>query len=201
MGSQTRCAIPHLTVCRLSIRLRNCLSAARSGASDAGGHAGPELSLVVTGRPALRDSRRRQVGNRYSIPGLAGAFGTVLRATRSDAENDVGESKAPPACRFTSVRRRSQERLRTCPSLSGLDRITTTILDATGEEGGIQIPPDTRSVRKLVIPLSQRFFGKCPVRMIELGQAGIPRTELDQWQRLRSAARRRSRSRRLAARA
>jgi hypothetical protein len=28
-------------------------------------------------RTALRDSRRCQVGNRYSIPGLASAFGTV----------------------------------------------------------------------------------------------------------------------------
>jgi hypothetical protein len=36
-------------------------------------------------RTALRDSRRCQVGNGYSIPGLASAFSTVMRATRSDA--------------------------------------------------------------------------------------------------------------------
>jgi hypothetical protein len=38
------------------------------------------------------------------------AFGTILRATRSDAENGVGKSKAPPSRRFKSVRRHSQER-------------------------------------------------------------------------------------------
>jgi hypothetical protein len=58
----------------------------------------------------LRDSHRYQGGNGYSIPGLARAFGTILRAIRSDAENGVGKSKAPPSRRFKSVRRHSQER-------------------------------------------------------------------------------------------
>jgi hypothetical protein len=68
-------------------------------------------------RTALWDSRRCQVGNGYSIPGLASAFSTDIRATRSDAKSDVGKGKAPPSRRFKSVRCRSQERLRTCPRL------------------------------------------------------------------------------------
>jgi hypothetical protein len=40
--------------------------------------------------------------------------------------------------------------LRTSPSISRLDCIETTILDAPRQKGAIQIPPDTRSVRKLV---------------------------------------------------
>jgi hypothetical protein len=111
-------------------------------------------------RTALWDSRRCHVGNSYSIPGLAPAFSTVSRATRSAAKSDVGKGKAPPSRRFKSVRCRSQERLRTCPSISRLDRIETTTLDVPRQKGGIQIPPDTRSVRKLVIPLPQRFFSR-----------------------------------------
>jgi hypothetical protein len=51
-----------------------------------------------------------QVGNGYSIPGLASAFNAVIRATRSDAKSDVGKGKAPPSRRFKSGRCRSQER-------------------------------------------------------------------------------------------
>jgi hypothetical protein len=60
-------------------------------------------------RTALRDSRRCQVGNGYSIPGLARAFSTVIRATRSDAKSDVGKGKAPPSGRFKSVRCRTPD--------------------------------------------------------------------------------------------
>jgi hypothetical protein len=45
-----------------------------------------------------------------------------FRATRSDAKSDVRKGKAHPARRFESVRRHSQERFRTRPSLRGLDR-------------------------------------------------------------------------------
>jgi hypothetical protein len=93
------------------------------------------------------DPRRRQVGNGYSIPGLASAFSTVIRATRADAKSDVGKGKAPPSRRFKSVRCRSQERLRSCPSMSRLDRIETTILHVPPQKGGIEVPPDMRSVR------------------------------------------------------
>jgi hypothetical protein len=81
-----------------------------------------------------------------------------LRATRSDAKSGVRKGKALPARRFESVRRRSQERFRTPPSLRGLDRIETVIQDETGKTGGIEIPPDARPVRELVIPLRQRLF-------------------------------------------
>jgi dipeptidyl aminopeptidase/acylaminoacyl peptidase len=37
------------------------------------------------------------VGNGYSIPGLASAFSTVIRATRSDAKSDVGKGQSPVA--------------------------------------------------------------------------------------------------------
>jgi hypothetical protein len=89
-------------------------------------------------RTSLRDSRRCQVGNGYSIPGLASAFSTVIRATGSDAKSDVGKGKAPPSRRFKSVRCRSQERLCTCPSISRLDRIETTILDVPRQKGGTE---------------------------------------------------------------
>jgi hypothetical protein len=55
-------------------------------------------------RTALQDSHRCQVGNGYSIPGLASAFCTVIRATRSDGKSDAGKGKAPPSRRFKSVR-------------------------------------------------------------------------------------------------
>jgi hypothetical protein len=70
----------------------------------------PEGGSLSAHRTALRDSHRCQVGNPSSIRGLARAFGTILRATRSDAENGVGKSKGPPSRRFKSVRRHSQER-------------------------------------------------------------------------------------------
>jgi hypothetical protein len=79
-----------------------------------------------------------------------------FRATRSDAKRDVRKGKALPARRFESVRRHSQERFRTCPSLGGLDRIETVIQDETGKKGGIDILPDARPVWELVIPLSRR---------------------------------------------
>jgi hypothetical protein len=67
--------------------------------------------------------------------------------------------------------------LRTCPSMSRLDRIETTILDVPRQKGAIQIPPDTRSVRKLVIPALQRLFLVRPINVAELGQAGVARCE------------------------
>jgi hypothetical protein len=48
-----------------------------------------------------------------------------------------------------------------------LDRIETTILDVPRQKGGIEIPPDTRSVRKLVIPLIQRLFLVRPINLAE----------------------------------
>jgi hypothetical protein len=60
------------------------------------------------------------------------------------------------------------------------DRIETTILDVPRHKGGIQIPPDTRSVRKLVIPLPQRLFLVRPINVAEPGQARVARSELDQ---------------------
>jgi hypothetical protein len=89
----------------------------------------------------LRDSRRCQVANGCSIPGLASAFSTVIRATRSDPKSDVGKGKAPPSRRFKSVRCRSQNACRTCPSMSRLDRIETTILDVPRQKGAIQSRP------------------------------------------------------------
>jgi hypothetical protein len=65
----------------------------------------------------------------------------IHRATRSDAKSEVRKAKAPPARRFKSAQRRSQERLRTCPGLRGLNRIETVIENETGEKGGIGIPP------------------------------------------------------------
>jgi hypothetical protein len=70
--------------------------------------------------------------------------------------------------------------LRTYPSMSRRDRIETTILDVARQKGGIQIPPDTRCVRKLVIPLLQRLFLVRPINMAELGQARVARCERDQ---------------------
>jgi hypothetical protein len=55
-------------------------------------------------RPALHHPQPR--GDRHEIS-----------ATRSDAKSGVRKSKALPARRFESVRRRSQERFRTPPSL------------------------------------------------------------------------------------
>jgi hypothetical protein len=83
------------------------------------------------------------------ISSLAVIGMVFFRATRSDAKSDVRKGKALPAPRFESVRRHSQERFRTCPSLRGLDRIETVIQDETGKKGGIEIPPDARPVRAL----------------------------------------------------
>jgi hypothetical protein len=117
-------------------------------------------------RTALQDSRRH---GGYSIPGLASTFRAVLRATPSDAEDDVRKSKAPPARGLISVRCRSQERFRTWVSRSGLPRIQTTFQDEPAKEGGIQIPLDPRSVRELVIPLLQRLLGLGPVHVVGTG--------------------------------
>jgi hypothetical protein len=81
-----------------------------------------------------------------------------FRATRSDAKSDVRKGKALPARRFESVRRHSQERLRTPLSLRGLDRIETVIRDETGKKGGIEI--EARPVQELVIPLRQRLLDR-----------------------------------------
>jgi hypothetical protein len=64
--------------------------------------------------------------------------------------------------------------------MSRLDRIETTILDVPRQKGAIQIPPDARSVRKLVIPLLQRLFLVRPINVAELGQARVARCERDQ---------------------
>jgi hypothetical protein len=64
--------------------------------------------------------------------------------------------------------------------MSRLDRIETTILDVPRQKGGIQIPPDTRCVRKLVIPLLQRLFLVRPINVAEPGQARVARCERDQ---------------------
>jgi hypothetical protein len=64
--------------------------------------------------------------------------------------------------------------------MSRLDRIETTILDVARQKGAIPIPPDTRSVRKLVIALPQRLFLVRPINVAELGHARVARCELDQ---------------------
>jgi hypothetical protein len=74
-----------------------------------------------------------------ATPATRAVIGMIFfRATRSDAKSGVRKGKALPARRFESVRRHSQERLRTCPSLCGLDRIETVIQDETGEKGAIE---------------------------------------------------------------
>jgi hypothetical protein len=65
--------------------------------------------------------------------------------------------------------------LRTCPGVCGLDRIETTLLDETSQEGRIQIPPDFRSVRKLVKPLVQSLLCVCAIHVAELRKASVPR--------------------------
>jgi hypothetical protein len=84
-----------------------------------------------------------------------------FRAARSDAKSDVRKGKALPARRFECVRRHSQKRLRTPPSLRGLDRIETVIQDETGKKGGIEI--DARPVREPVISLRQFKDEACGV--------------------------------------
>jgi hypothetical protein len=72
----------------------------------------------------------------------------------------VGKSKAPPSRRFKSVRRHSQERLRTCPGLCG---------------------PDFRSVWKRVKPLVQSLLCVCAIYVAELRKASVPRAKLNQF--------------------
>jgi hypothetical protein len=91
----------------------------------------------------------------------------------------VRKGKALPARRFESVRRHSQERFRTCPSLRGLDRIETVIQDEAGKKGGIDIPPDARPVAELVIALRQRLFRVRAMHVAELGKARVPRAEFN----------------------
>jgi hypothetical protein len=64
--------------------------------------------------------------------------------------------------------------------MSRLDRIETTILDVARQKGAIQIPPDTRCVRKLVIPLLERLVLVRPINVAEPGQARVARCERDQ---------------------
>jgi hypothetical protein len=103
------------------------------------GHSDPPRCFA-----SLRGSRHWQIGQPYIIPSLAVIGMVFFRATRSDAKSDVRKGKALPARRVESVRRHSQERFRTCPSLGGLDRIETVIQDKTGKKGGMEIPPDAR---------------------------------------------------------
>ncbi len=92
-----------------------------------------------------------------------------FRATRSDAKSDVRKGKALPARRFESVRRHSQERFRTPPSLRGLDRIETVIQDETGKKAGIKITLPREQRWKGMIP--RRVNNECAVGSLDRSQA------------------------------
>jgi hypothetical protein len=126
-------------------------------------------------RTALRDSRRCQVGNGYSIP----ASRVHLAPLFESLTPRVTWGRAKPRPLAGSNPSDAAQRLRTCPNSSRLDRIETTILVAR-QKGGIQIPPDTRCVRKLVIPLLQRLFLVGPINVAEPGQARVAHCERDQ---------------------
>ena len=94
----------------------------------------PQTTIVVPyDRAALQGSRRRDRDG-CNILGLAGLLRTLFRATRSDADDDVGKDKAFPARRFKPVRRRSQEPFRSSRSLGSLVGIQTTLRDEAREE-------------------------------------------------------------------
>ena len=132
------------------------------------GASGASTTIVVPyDRAALQGSRRRDRDG-YNILGLADLLRTLFRATRSDADDDVGKDKAFPARRFKTIRRRSQEPFRSSPSLGSLVGIQTTFRDEAREESGIEIPLHSRPVRELVMPLLQRLLIVRPVHMIEL---------------------------------
>jgi hypothetical protein len=97
----------------------------------------PEGGGLSAHRTALRDSHRCQVGNPYSIPGLARAFGTILRATRSEPRTAWARAKPLPLAGSNPSDATRSNALRTCPGVCGLDRIETTLLDETSQEGRI----------------------------------------------------------------
>jgi hypothetical protein len=71
-----------------------------------------------------------------------------------------GRAKPRPRAGSNPSAAARRNAVRPCPSISRLDRIETTILDVPRQKGAMQIPPDTRCVRKLVIALPQRLFSR-----------------------------------------
>jgi hypothetical protein len=76
------------------------------------GHSDPAVLRPSLGLSTLANSQP------YIIPSLAVIGMVFFQATRSDAKSEVRKGKALPARRFESVRRHSQERLRTPPSFA-----------------------------------------------------------------------------------
>jgi hypothetical protein len=114
-----------LIVARILLRCNiGCAATATRGSAEAQGPgtlclaAGfyAALSFLLPGPVSSEASRRERVGFlimdstalrgsrlRYSIPGLAEFPIRLLRATHSDAKDDVGKGEAPPARRFKVV--------------------------------------------------------------------------------------------------
>jgi hypothetical protein len=77
-------------------------------------------------RTALRDSRRCQVGNGYSIPGSRVHLAPLFERPALPPRVTWGRAKPRPLAGSNPSDAARRNALRTCPSISRLDRIETT---------------------------------------------------------------------------
>src|SRR6266545_5748842 len=118
----------------------------------------------------------------YDISGLATAFASLRRATRSDAPERVGVGEPHPARRFVLLARcrPSQERFRTRERQSGAPGIERVCLNEARQERAVEIPLHLPgSVSEHVYPLAERLLHVLAGGVVELAEPGVVRAELD----------------------
>src|SRR6266545_2772255 len=118
----------------------------------------------------------------YDISGLATAFASLRRATRSDAPERVGVGEPHPARRFVLLARcrPSQERFRTRERQSGAPSIERVFNNKARQEGAVEIPLDfPRPIAQHVHPLAEWLLHVLAGGVVELAEPGVVRAELD----------------------
>jgi hypothetical protein len=126
-----------------------------------------------------------QSGQRYSIPSLAVLISMdVLQATRSDAASDGRKSKANPARRFKSVRRRLQERFRTRPGLR-LGSYRDDFRERTALDRRNRHPAPRACRPGIGDTVIQQLLGVGTGDLTELRKLRMPRPEFHQPPKLR----------------
>src|SRR6266545_2383573 len=118
----------------------------------------------------------------YDVSGLAAAFASLRRATRSDALAHVGVRKSAPARGLEFARcRPSQQRFRSRECHSGTPSIELVCINEARQEGAVQIALHLPGpIAEHVYALGERLLYVLAGRVVELAEPGAARAELDE---------------------
>ena len=121
----------------------------------------------------------------YDIPGLAAAFVSLRRTTRSEAPKRLGERKAAPARGLCCTRcRPSQQRFRSRECHSGTPGRHRVFCNyESRQEGAVEVAlqlPGSIAEAVHVHALGERLLGVGAGRQVDLAEARLVRAELNE---------------------